>query len=204
MARHQRKKRRAGCGIAVAIPALVLVAATVLFFATGVFDSLKTRYYQSMYPRDYQSYVSEASAEFGVEESLIYAVIRTESGFREQAQSHAGAIGLMQLMPDTFSWLQQKLNGEATMGEEALYDSQTNIRYGTYLLAVLLEMYNGDLTAATAAYNAGLSNVSSWLEDPAYSPDGKTLSVIPFEETEQYVSRVLQSKEMYDRLYYQP
>ena len=113
--------------------------------------------------------------------------------------SSVGAVGLMQMMPETFYWMQTHV-GE-TYDESALYEPEVSIRFGCALLRLLLSEY-GDLTVALCAYNAGMGNVASWLSDSAYSDDGKTLKAIPFGETEAYVQKVLQYKETYEEIYY--
>ena len=199
---YRRKKSKGhGClgfGIVfgIAVTALVLV----LLFTTDVFNAPKNKLLQIIYPQKYVTEVESASKEFGVDKNLIYAVIYNESRFQPDAESHAGAVGLMQLMPSTFTWLQENLDGEVVYSDDALLDPAVNIRYGTYFLSTLLREYS-DPSAAIAAYNAGSANVDSWLSDPAYSSDGKTLTAIPYEETRKYVERVTKTRETYQKIY---
>ena len=103
--------------------------------------------------RVYLITVCDAAREFNVPASLVLAVIRTESDFRKNACSDAGAIGLMQLMPQTFSYLgTEKLKEFPT--SEQIWDPTLNIRYGTYYLAYLYDRF-GSWNTALAAYNAG-------------------------------------------------
>ena len=131
--------------------------------------------------------VNAASAEFEVPVAMILAVIRTESDFRADALSRAGAMGLMQLMPDTFSWLCELLE-EAHSAKE-IVDPETNIRFGTYYLSYLYEKFGG-WRVALAAYNAGEGRVCEWLNDPSLALSG-TLRRIPYPETAAYVKRTL-------------
>jgi soluble lytic murein transglycosylase len=131
--------------------------------------------------------VSAASAEFDVPVAMILAVIRTESNFQSKAISRAGAVGLMQLMPDTFAWLCEDL--AEPHAPSAITDPQTNIRFGTYYLSALFEKF-GSWRVALAAYNAGEGRVAEWLKDPTLSPDG-TLHRIPYPETAAYVKKTL-------------
>ena len=143
-------------------------------------------------------YVYSASVEFSVPTSMILAVIRTESDFRPDALSAAGARGLMQLLPETFLWLREEKLCEA-LADDAITDPEVNIRYGTYYLAYLYARF-GSWHTALAAYNAGEGRVSQWLESPDISRDGVLVS-IPFPETAFYVKKVLAVKTIYEKLY---
>lgn len=156
---------------------------------------------KSFYPIDYEDEVTVMSDETGLSKALIFAVIRTESGFNAEAESPAGAIGLMQLLPDSFDWIQRVEEGEEIYSHEALLDPSVNIRYGSLTLKYLLDRFDGNEKAAIAAYNAGPGNVDIWLEDERYSRDGKNLDEIPFDETRSYVSKVLAAKDKYENLY---
>lgn len=154
------------------------------------------------YPRSYSGYVAEAAREYGVEEALIYAVCKAESGFDPDATSPVGAIGLMQLMPDTCDWLMMR-EGTTDLQYNDFYDPRINIRYGTQSLAYIRELL-GDVEISTiaAAYNAGPGYVQEWLKDPAHSSDGRTLKDIPFPETALYSAKVQSYYDMYKSLYY--
>ena len=165
---------------AVVILILIAVFATLAVLCV---DDIEKIFYQ----REFTEYVTKYSNEFDVPEALIYAVIRTESGFDPEARSSVGAIGLMQLMPDTLDWLSRLLDEEAPTGE--ITDPETNIKYGTYYLRYLCDRF-GNLDTALAAYNAGHGRVASWLTNKEYSDDGITLKSIPFEETKNYVNKV--------------
>ena len=138
--------------------------------------------------------VRAAAEEFHVQTALILAVIKVESDFCPDAVSDAGAVGLMQLLPTTFSWLCEQKLCEPHNKDEILIPS-VNIRYGTYYLAYLLERFGAPDTAL-AAYNAGEGRVEEWLSDPTLSQNGKLLT-IPFPETAAYVERVLAAREIY-------
>ena len=143
--------------------------------------------------RDVIGIVRAASAEFHVQAALILAVIQTESKFDKSAVSDAGAMGLMQLLPDTFYWIRDEKLCEDDVGD-AILDPTTNIRYGTYYLSYLLERF-GDLRIALAAYNAGEGRVLQWLTtDP-------TLTDIPFPETRAYVDKVMRAYARYSKKY---
>lgn len=178
---------------------MLLTAALLVGFVIFALYSVQPDVRQLSYPRKYESIVQAQAAAYELEESLVYAVIKAESNFDPQAESSAGAIGLMQMMPETFYWMQTHV-GE-TYDVSALYEPEVSIRFGCALLRLLLSEY-GDLTVALCAYNAGMGNVASWLSNSAYSDDGKTLKAIPFGETDAYVEKVLAYKETYEEIYY--
>ena len=180
--------------------ALMIALIAVLAIGLGFLaDFFITCFEKSAYPREYAEYVEVYAEAYGVPEGLVYAVIRTESDFDSGAVSPVGAVGLMQLMPSTFEWLtDDKLFEHLESG--MLYDPETNIKYGTYCLSFLYDRY-GDWELALAAYNGGLGNVDKWLEDDQYADGEGGLKRIPFKETRQFVARVTDAWEMYERLY---
>ena len=204
MARYEKTGRKGHgcCGGIFTLILVCLVIVALLAFSTDVLDSAKTRVLMEFYPQTYSDKVEEYSLEYGVDEALVYAVIRTESGFRADVESSAGARGLMQIMPETFEWLQNMKKGQIIYSADDLFSPEINIDYGTYFLSYLLTHYDGNEMLAVAAYNAGMTNVDNWLYDEAYSTNGITLSDIPYEETAQYVERVEKTKTMYESLYY--
>ena len=204
--RHRSRETKGhGClGFFLTLIIVGLIVGGIFFFMTGDrMDGFKGKVYSVFYPQKYSEQVSRYSSEFGVEEALVYSVIRTESGFRPEVESHAGAVGLMQLMPSTFDWLQEQLDGSVVYTSEQLKDPDTNIKYGTYFLSMLMDRYGGDIKTVAAAYNAGTTTVDGWLSDTTYSTNGTTLSYIPYEETEHYADKVIKTRDMYNKLYYQ-
>ena len=131
--------------------------------------------------------------------SLVLAVIMAESSFRSQAESRAGAQGLMQLMPATAEEMAGHL-GLEDFAPEDVWNPEVNIALGTFYLNRLMKIHNGNLELALASYNAGQGNVKSWLMDPEISPDGETLESIPFRETHNYLRRVMWIQVIYDIL----
>lgn len=151
------------------------------------------------YPQDYSEYVTKYAAEYGVPEYIVYAVIKVESDYASNAVSSAGAVGLMQLTPDTFDWISVLMKRTADHG--MLYDPETNIEYGTYLLSYLYMRYNRWDTVF-AAYNAGMTRTDGWLADPQYTDGEGRLTKIPIKETDKYIDRVNDAIDVYKRLYY--
>ena len=179
-------------------PVIVLLA--VIAIGLGFLgDFIMTCIEKNAYPREYAEYVEIYAQKYGVPESLVFAVIHTESSFDSGAVSSAGAVGLMQMTPDTFAWLTDEILFEH-LENGMLYDPETNIKYGTYLLSRFYDRY-GDWKLTLAAYNGGVGNVDSWLKDPEYSDGEGGLKKIPFKETRNYVKKVADAKDTYERLY---
>ena len=130
---------------------------------------------------------------------MVYAVIKTESDFDSAAVSKKGAVGLMQFMPSTFSWITDEMLFEH-LADGMRYDPETSVRYGAWLLSHLYKRY-GNWQVALAAYNAGIGNVDKWLDDPQYADGAGGLKSIPFKETRNYVKKVTKAMATYDRLY---
>ena len=173
--------------------AFFLVLILILTGAVSCRSVMKT-----LYPHKYADAVEKYSAQYGVDEDLVYAVIRTESSFRTDAGSEVGAAGLMQIMPDTFEWLCMRMGEEADFAD--LYEPDTAIRFGTYLLHLLLDEF-GDTRTALAAYHAGRGQVGKWLRDGSVSSDGRTLEHIPFRDTAHYVRKVDRAMQTYKKIY---
>ena len=178
-------------------PILLLVALLCVLLVL----LLKEHIERQVYPRHYTDYVSQYAEQYGVPEHIVYAVIRTESNFDARAVSSAGAVGLMQITPDTFRWL-TGYHLKENLSTVMCYDAKTNIRYGVYYLSFLYERYD-NWTAALAAYNAGPGRVDQWLQEADLVDAGGHLipERIPFRETRDYVHAVEQAGAMYEQLY---
>ncbi len=161
---------------------------------SGYWDDLELRF-----PLGYRDLVRAQAATTGLPDTWIYAVLREESTFDPGAGSPAGAIGLMQLMPDTARGVAKTLGRRApTRGD--LLDPGTNLALGSAYLASMGGRYGSHPALATAAYNAGPHRVDKWL--PATPvPADLWIATIPFRETRDYVRRVLAYRVLYaDRL----
>lgn len=147
-----------------------------------------------LYPQKYSDYVEQYSTEFKVDKNLVYAVIKCESNFKSDAVSSANANGLMQLTERTFVWAQQLCDGQVNEKLD-IYDPQTNIKYGTFLLSYYDKLYNGNVNMILSAYNAGVGMVEQW-------DDGDfTLEDIKYSETRTYVKKIQDVKKIYENLY---
>lgn len=202
-ARRTRKRNtKKGGKVKVVIISIVAIAlaVTAVLAATHFYKSTENNLEKSAYPLEYTDLVNKAAKDYNLQPALIYGVIHTESRFDPDAGSSVGALGLMQIMPETFDWLQEKRGESGKYTTEDLYTPSVNIDYGSYLLRYFLDYY-GNEKCAVAAYNAGFE-VSNWLEDPNCSPDGMTLDVIPYPETSEYVVKVENAKQKYIELYF--
>jgi soluble lytic murein transglycosylase len=165
---------------------VVLVAAGLVYFRNGQpawFERIR-------YPLHYEQIVRGHARNYDLDPALLAAVIYQESKFRADAKSSSGAIGLMQLRPQTAEGIAIRTGGTHFRVAD-LYNPEINVRYGSWYLRHLLDKY-GDEKDALAAYNAGQHNVDKWRSE------GKG---IQFPETRAYVDRVEHLKHVYARAY---
>ncbi len=179
---------------------LALVKLLLLFLATFLliysnWPSIEHYWY----PLKYESTVIGAAREAGVSPALVAGVILAESGFKPEAQSEVGALGLMQLMPDTARWIAQTHHIEVGSADNRrLQEPELNIYLGAYYLAWLLQRFDNKSVEALAAYNAGQHEVDSWIEKQG---GPLTIEEIPVPETRFFVKKVLNNAEKYSKLY---
>jgi len=152
-----------------------------------------------VYPYFYRDTIERYAKEYGVDPLLVVSVIREESKFIPISVSHKGAQGLMQLMPETASWIAAKL-GDSSYSLESLRHPEKNIQYGTWYLANLKKEFD-DVALIIAAYNGGIGRVKEWLETGKIKSDRFQIEDIPYKETREYVAKVLKSYEKYQALY---
>ena len=148
-------------------------------------DDLSLRFPSPFTP----TFVKESRAT-AVPISFLYGVARQESAFAPRAQSPAGALGLMQLMPATAAATARNANEPIPLAA-ALFDPVTNVHIASRHLAELLERYDGNRVLVAAAYNAGSHRVDRWLRDRPARPADIWIETIPFSETRDYVKNVL-------------
>lgn len=153
-----------------------------------------------LYPYPYQSTVNFYADRYNLDKSLVAGVILTESKFKPEVVSHRGARGLMQLMPETATWIAYQIEDE-DFSVDKLNDVQLNIKYGTWYLASLQEEFQSNEVLSLAAYNAGRGNVHEWMEKYGWDTNFTDYEQIPFPETREYVKRVLKNQQEYQRLY---
>jgi soluble lytic murein transglycosylase len=151
-------------------------------------------------PLRHDDIIRQQAEEKSLDPALIAAVIYSESHFRDNQRSAAGAIGLMQLTPGTARDIARR-SGATNFRLDDLDDPQVNISYGAYQLRYLLERYGGNEPLALAAYNAGEGNVDKWLVDASESDRRFKVREIPFAETRHYVERVMDARKQYRKEY---
>ena len=137
---------------------------------------------------------------YGVDPLLVISVIREESKFLPQSESHKGAKGLMQLMPSTAQAIAKSL-GDKDYNDQDLVIPEKNIQYGTWYLSSLKKEFDNNPTLVLAAYNGGRGHVQEWIKNNQLNLTQLHYQDIPFEETRQYVERVLKSYQIYSKLY---
>ncbi len=199
--REVREKKRKGCTGCFFV--LIVISVLVLLFGYHIAEEagVKNYFLKLKYPVRYQEFVEDYAEEFHLDESLVYAVIHTESKFDTYAESKVGAKGLMQLTNETGEDCAKKL-GIQNFSAEQLFNPEVNIRLGCYYLKKLIREYDGNTQTAIAAYNGGPGNVDKWLADSNYSNGDGILREIPFRETRNYVDKVTEAYWNYQNIYH--
>jgi soluble lytic murein transglycosylase len=142
--------------------------------------------------------VAQNAAANALSEGLVYALIRAESGFSPTIKSHAGAIGLMQMMPTTAKLTARE---KGAFNPQRLTNPEYNIRLGTRHLRDLMKEYDGDVVHVAAAYNAGGAAVERWRKSMKGLKQDEFIESIPYQETRDYVKKVYASAAIYRQLY---
>ncbi len=156
-----------------------------------------------VYPRLHFDIIKEEASKNNIDPYLILSVIRTESKFNSFATSNKRAKGLMQLVDSTANEVIKKANIVSNIDNLDLYDVNTNISIGCKYLAYLINHYNGNYYLAICAYNAGMGNVDRWIEQGILSNnlDYHINANIPFNETRNYLEKVINTYNIYRKLY---
>jgi peptidoglycan lytic transglycosylase len=172
--------------------ALVVLLAVAAAAGVAVWTvSTEPEWYQRVrYPLRYESIVLAHSRNYHLPPTLLAAVIYTESKFDADARSAAGAVGLMQLLPETAKGIAVRTGGHGFVVSD-LVDPEINVRYGSWYLRNLLDRYD-DVRTALAAYHAGQGNVDEWRRKGVG---------IQFPETRNYVDKVLDAQRVYAEAY---
>jgi soluble lytic murein transglycosylase len=158
-------------------------------------------YARLWYPLEYEDAIRAEAARNALDPALVAAVIDTESGFVPDSRSAEGAVGLMQLLPETARFV-ARLSDRPSPAPDRLEVPEVNIAYGTRYLRYLLERHDGDLDLALAAYNGGESNLERWMAQArAAGGELRVPEDIPFAETRGFVAKVRDSIPIYRRAY---
>lgn len=194
------RKRLSGMQIAVIVLGSLLFLCAAGFGGYLWYEDVQYQKTLQNYPVAYTEYISQYATEYELDPYLVQSIMRCESSNNPQAISKVGAIGLMQIMPDTGEWIGHKIDPELAYSLDMLEDPATNIEYGCWYLNFLSNRFDGDTKEIIAAYNAGHGSVEKWLDDPRFS-ENSTLTTIPFEDTARYYDNVMLAYENYTTLY---
>ena len=162
---------------------LLFLVVCVIFFVAFLYFELV------LFPVKYSREVEASSKKYGLDSALVYAVIKTESSFRKDVKSSAGAVGLMQILPSTAKWIAE-VNNESFESND-LFDVGTNVDYGCFYLRYLFDKFE-DVDVVVCAYNAGETKVREWLKDGVLIEDR-----IDYKETKNYLKKVRQNYRVY-------
>lgn len=152
------------------------------------------------YPRAYESFVANYAGKYGVPDALVYAIMRAESQFNQEALSPVGARGLMQIMPYTAQQL-TKLLGEPSITEKDLHSAEVNLRLGSRYLSRLQKKFQSQIPLVAAGYNAGPHRVYTWLASFGRLEMDEFIEHVPFVETRNYMKKVVRNFALYQNLY---
>ncbi len=211
-----RREERESYRLPVALTASIIVMALVcigLFTGQKLMEAYLTRCQQERaaayqrvvdaHPMQYRDIIDRYAAQYNLHPAFVCAIILNESSFNTSAESRVGARGLMQLMPDTAQWIAHKLDLDSTYAFDQLWEAETNIRFGCWYLNYLSKLFGGDAVTVASAYHAGQGEISSWLSNASYAPDGRALvlDAMPDGPTKTYAGRVTRDYAIYDALY---
>jgi soluble lytic murein transglycosylase len=172
----------------LAVVAVVAAVVAILPLILEAPDTVR----RTVYPLRYEETIRDVSVEHDLEPTFVAAVVYTESRFRPEARSPQRAYGLMQLLPETARFIQERSGIEGHFK-----DPRVNLTMGAWYLHYLEGRYMGDERLMLAAYNSGEGRVDDWISDEGFDVGED----IPFEETRDYVENVLEAQRVYEDLY---
>lgn len=165
----------------------------LVFLFGAVYKIIEKNY---LYPLCYKEEIITVAREYDIDAAILFAVVKTESGFNAERVSAKGAVGLMQIMPSTGRFIAERKG----ITDYDIYDINVNLDFGAYYWKYLSDKF-GDISETAAAYNAGEGTVRTWLNNREYSSDGKRLNAIPYPETAAYVKKISERVKRYEKLY---
>lgn len=189
----RRRKRNNGFSVFIFLMAL---AAAIAYAYVYVLPTIR-------YPVRFEGEIRQAAGMYGMPPELIAAIVNTESGYDPMARSSVGAMGLMQIMPDTGRWIAGKFDEDGGYRDDWLYTPEYSLKYGCWYVHFLLSRYDGSFTNTVAAYHAGQGAVDEWLKNPDLSRDGRVLTDFPetAHHTKNYVNKVRKAYDYYQKAY---
>lgn len=173
---------------------LLLLGFIVLLFSNSQWLSV-------FYPIHFKDEIRRHAENNELDPFMVAAIIRVETNYQPSKQSKKGALGVMQIMPDTALWVLEKAKLPEVSLDRINHEPETNIEIGTWYLKELSDQFNGNMIAVIAAYNAGPTRVKTWLKTGVWDGSIDTVSSIPLGETRHYVQRVVHYYEQYTDIY---
>lgn len=177
---------------------VLLIALLAALGFMGLFSSRWVL--QRVFPIRYGTLITSFAHQYQLDPYLVAAVIQVESHYDPQARSGQGALGLMQLMPETAEWITGERGGDRS-DLQRLFEPTVNINLGCWYLRSLLDEFRNDVVVSLAAYNGGRGKVREWLLSERWTGERETVDQIPYYETRFYVRRVLATRQWYKQLY---
>jgi len=183
-----------------AVPRWFSISLWIIILAFVMLVVTSPHWLTMLYPLPHRELVTSVAEKYQVDPYLVFAIIRVESKFNQQAKSVAGATGLMQIMPKTGEWIAGKM-GIKQYEIEMLTQPSYNIPMGTWYLGNLDHEFDQRLPLVVAAYNAGRGNVREWLVSGKWDGTLENVDDIPYGETRQYVINVIKTYQIYQAIY---
>lgn len=152
------------------------------------------------YPFSYRDLIERNAKKYNLDSCFLAAVIKTESNFNVHALSDQGAMGLMQIMPETGKWAAGQI-GLKGYSADKLYNPETNILIGSWYLSCLNEEFGGNTVLVLAAYNGGSGNVKKWLQSKKLTGSEADISLLSYPETRHFIRKVIRNYKIYSLLY---
>lgn len=194
MARRRKQSRRGKRLLAVIITFCLLCFGGWKIWNS---DAVQMRF---VYMWDYQQDIITYSQKNNIDPFLVAAIIKNESNFKHKAVSGVGAVGLMQIMPETGRWIAEQMGLEKYKDSD-LYLTKTNIRMGCWYVGELDHEFKQNMTLVMIAYNAGRGQTREWMQENGWTYDFNDVQAIPYADTREYVAKVLHDRDKYYLLY---
>jgi soluble lytic murein transglycosylase len=166
----------------------------------GGLDASVRPYWEHTYPKAYAPFVQKFAKQFEIPFELVWGIMRAESQYRKDVISPVGALGLMQVMPNTGQKIAGMI-GDSQFQVKKLLEPETAVKIGSRYLARLMKKFENSVPLTAAGYNAGPHRVKSWLVSFGDLEIDEFIEHIPFLETRNYVKRVVSNFYIYNQLY---